>query len=555
MAYQVVDFQDIQDAIREELKVQSSDLVTMNRVKRVINQVYLQEVVPFARWKWLEGSYRVIHKARINTDTCQVTPNSDAVIFNTAPSASLGSFAGKKFAADGYNEIYIIATHTAGSVNFTLSGDYTGNLSLTAGYKIWTDVVNLPTDCRETVSVWHNFHSKPMEGVGQQKFRSLSLLNPRAESYPSLYYTADFYAPTSPETEDDRYRQMYLHPAVNKTDVTLQIDYIKELSALNLAGDEPAMPVEDRVVLVYGALARLWKSVNSDIDMAQLAQVDFKAKLARMSGKVEDSQDSPKLKPDSSYVRTRRASRFSPTGHSLAGVGGGSGYEQVTFLEDVTIKGATITANVTVSDGVTIDGVDISSISTGLSDHLADTVDAHDASAISFAAVGNIVATDVQAALLELDGDKVNGPGAVTDNAVVRFDSTSGTSVQNSVVIVSDTGVISQATGLVMDILTSATLTDNTGSPTAIFAEAFASYASFVIDYTLSRGTGNREVGTLYMLTDGTTSDVSGGGASIGTLGVAFTAAVNGSNVELKYTTTSTGTNVTMKYRITKWAD
>jgi hypothetical protein len=40
---------------------------------------------------------------------------------------------------------------------------------------------------------------------------------------------------------------------------------------------------------------------------------------------------------------------------------------------------------------------------TGLSDHLADTSDAHDASAISFTPAGTIAATDVQAAIEELD--------------------------------------------------------------------------------------------------------------------------------------------------------
>lgn len=42
---------------------------------------------------------------------------------------------------------------------------------------------------------------------------------------------------------------------------------------------------------------------------------------------------------------------------------------------------------------------------TNLSDHLSDTVDAHDASAISSVPSGNLAATDVQAALNELQGD------------------------------------------------------------------------------------------------------------------------------------------------------
>lgn len=558
MAYEVVDFQDIQDAIREELKVQSSDTLSINRIKRVINQVYLQEIVPFHKWKWLEGTHRAIHKARYNTGTCIVTPESATVTLNTTPSVGTGSFAGKRFAVDGYNEIYIVSAHTAGSATVTLTSNYTGNLSATAGFKIWNDIVDLPTDCRETIGVWHNFHSKPMEGIGLQKFRKLSALNQRAEAYPSVYYTSDFYDPSTGdgELETDRYRRMYIYPSVNKTDVTLQIDYMKEISALDAAGDEPAMPVEDRVVLVYGALARLFKSINSDIEQSQLAKADYNAKLTRMSSKLEDSIDPPKLKPDSTYVKTRRAPRFSPSSHSMGGANGGSGYEAVTYLEDVTIAGATITANVTVNSGITIDGVDISALSTTSSDHIADTVGAHAASAISFTAAGNIAAADVQLALEELDADKVAGPATATDNAVVRFDSTSGKLIQDtSTLLVSDTGEITQATTTVIGILTSATLTDNIASPTQVLALPHATYNTAIIEYSMKRGTGNREVGHIYMINDGTTAEFTAAGASLGTLGVTLTADISGTDMRLLYITTSTGTDVTMQYRITKWAN
>ena len=46
--------------------------------------------------------------------------------------------------------------------------------------------------------------------------------------------------------------------------------------------------------------------------------------------------------------------------------------------------------------------------STALSNHLTDSDDAHDASAISFVPAGNIVATTVQAAIQELDSEKAN---------------------------------------------------------------------------------------------------------------------------------------------------
>jgi hypothetical protein len=54
-------------------------------------------------------------------------------------------------------------------------------------------------------------------------------------------------------------------------------------------------------------------------------------------------------------------------------------------------------------------------VATALADHLADASDAHDASAISVAPAGNLAATDVQAALAELDTEKAS-TGALSDH-------------------------------------------------------------------------------------------------------------------------------------------
>lgn len=50
---------------------------------------------------------------------------------------------------------------------------------------------------------------------------------------------------------------------------------------------------------------------------------------------------------------------------------------------------------------------DVDTVTAGLADHLADTTDAHDASAISNIAAGGIAATDVQGAINELDTEKI----------------------------------------------------------------------------------------------------------------------------------------------------
>lgn len=101
---------------------------------------------------------------------------------------------------------------------------------------------------------------------------------------------------------------------------------------------------------------------------------------------------------------------------------------------------------------------DITAASGGLAAHIADPTDAHDASAISVVPTGNLAATEVQAALVEHQGDidtinttltnKVTGPASATDEALARFDGTTGKLVQNSVVTVTDAGVAAGLTGL-----------------------------------------------------------------------------------------------------------
>ena len=554
----VKDFKDIQDAVIEELKVQSDDTVTINRIKRLINSTYIQEVVPYSNWKWLYGNTRVVHKARYNSGSASVTPDSATVTLSTAPPVANGSYAGYFFAADGFSDIYVISAHTAGSTTVTLASTYQGNSASEATFKIWKDQINLPTDCKETTAVWHNYYVQPMEGMGLKKFREQQLLNPRQEAPPSIYYTGDYEDPSGgDETESDRYRVIKVYPAVYDKNVTINIDYIKEVTELTDDGDEPVMPMEDRIVLVYGTLARAWGSIARNTEMAQLAKGDYLAKLARMAGKVEDSNDNPQIKPSSTYVKARRAPRFQIFGARQSS-SSTSGYTPLSYLEDVTINGATITGNVTVSSGITIDGVDISALSSDLSSHVADPDDAHDASAISNTAYGDISSTNVQASLQELDDEKVGKAASSTDNAVARFNGTGGDYIQNSSVIIDDSDNVTIPGNIVQGNMTqvplaSVTLTDNTASPTAAISVAVATATSWIVEYSLTRGTGNFETGTLWVSTDGTSIDGAGGGVTVGTLGVTFSYDISGGNGRILYTTTSTGTNVTMKYVLKRW--
>lgn len=100
-----------------------------------------------------------------------------------------------------------------------------------------------------------------------------------------------------------------------------------------------------------------------------------------------------------------------------------------------------------------IDEVDLSlkNTQTILGNHIAAITDAHDASAISTTPISGVTGTDVQAMMANLKaqidtkgtgtGD-VNGPASATNNAIARFDTTTGKLIKNSTVTLSDTGVI-----------------------------------------------------------------------------------------------------------------
>lgn len=188
--YQLKTFADLVNAVREELKIQSADALTINRIKRDINMVYTDEVVPFSNFKWLRGNITLKAFAAIQTGTASVVLNSNSVTLTQAPG---GSKKGFYFSSTGYNEIYRITEHTANSTVIKLEVPYTGPTVSAASYKIWTDAIPLPAFARETFEVTHDFLDQPLTNCGLQKFRQYVASVPKVEGRPQ-FYTTDTYS-------------------------------------------------------------------------------------------------------------------------------------------------------------------------------------------------------------------------------------------------------------------------------------------------------------------------------------------------------------------------
>ncbi len=312
LSINLVDFSDIVTAVTNELKIPLTDSLTVNRIKFDINMTYRDEVVPFKKWYWLLKKTKVIHQNFYGTGvTVNTVNNSTTITLSSSPDVSLGSFAGQYFSTNQFDEIYDVATHTAGSTTVVLSSPFLGPSETLASFKIWNDQIALPQDLREVQSMYHQRITTNMSGVGFKEFREIVTELPKQMDFPFYFHVNEFTDLVHPDDELDseRFRYARLYPSISQTPVTIDIDYIKKVSPLVDDGDEPLMPIEDRIVLVYGALSKAWSRERNPEEASRTYQL-YQAKLARMAGKIEDGFDEPKLSMDTRYMGSKRGSRL-----------------------------------------------------------------------------------------------------------------------------------------------------------------------------------------------------------------------------------------------------
>lgn len=397
-------FKDLIDKVCEQLKIQTQDVESRRRIKRNINTVYLDEVVPFKRWQWLRDLRNLQVEPYYFVGTAAVEQNSVTVTLSNPPSTSKAGF---YFSAYEGGEVYRILAHVAGSATVILENPYSDVTQATTGYRIWTDSVPLPVDCKEVVEVTHQYMNRPLENMGIQELRRLAAGQPKTEGRPAFYSTGPYRDPepysaipgmpasvsrssnglvktvtfasdvpsvvqpgskinialggsytyngemvvssidgssltytgtvahTETTTADisgvvqlrssqgyEAYRDLILFPALSDRRTILAVDYQRNVEPMENDSDEPIIPIEDRIVLFYGAM---WLSCDRERnpEWANQNYQLFQAKLSRMAGKTEDSPDKPIMKPSNLYLSGKRyGSRKRDLGGLTSGWGG-----------------------------------------------------------------------------------------------------------------------------------------------------------------------------------------------------------------------------------------
>jgi hypothetical protein len=383
---------------------------------------------------------------------------------------------------------------------------------------------------------------------------------------------------TKQNTESyEKQNQILVHPAIYDKQTQIAIDFIKDIAPLDDDNDEPSIPLNDRIVLFWGGLFYAY-SRERNPEEALIYRNLADQRLAKMAGRTSESIDKPILGPSKSYIDSKRntlRSRF-----NRDGAFGNVGNAGSTTPQGTANRVAVFGNDGFLASSLTIDTTELGYLD-GINSNIQAQLDAITTLADGKIYIGNSAntATEVTPSgdvTIDNTGVTAISPGVIVDAdinasaAITRSKTATGTAYRllanDSSGVMSENAALTPgqmvyadsngqlaSTAAVSPVSTSVSLADNQASAADVLTWATASYDSIVLQYSIKRGSANKEVGTIHLSTDGTNASIAVSGTNLGTLGVTFSADVSGSDLRLRYTSTSTGTAPTFKYFETKW--
>jgi hypothetical protein len=296
-------FEDIYTMICDMARHDVTDDNTLDRVKRIINAVYINEVCPQKRWWWLKKNDNIATVADYTTGTVTIAEGSPTIAGSGTTFTSGMENRKVKFA--GYEEIYQILTFGS-SIELTLYDNLTKSGGLSAvTYSIYQDEYELPTDCWEVCDIYNDHIGKPMKELTNQAFRELQQAYPTYTGAPSVYTLYGFVNPTPSATSP---RSIQVWPVPDEA-YMMRLTYTRRPSALENTTDEPLIPYNNRIVLVKGGWAYLAAELR-DERASMIMQDYMNYRDNEMAATVDPSEDTVRFIPKIMKAKTRRTSRI-----------------------------------------------------------------------------------------------------------------------------------------------------------------------------------------------------------------------------------------------------
>jgi hypothetical protein len=560
--YELKTFGDILSAAREELGISATDTTALNRLKRDIQITYSQ-VLTKHDWWWTKGECDVSLEPYFNAGSASVTTGSAAVTLSTAPTYSVKGY---MFAVDGFNELYKVESHTAGSTAVKLTRLYNGTTGATVTFRLWTDHIPLPTSVKDVVSVRHDFRQQPLDEVGVSDFRKMSQASPRAENKPVCYYTGDYVDPqptsaiaslpaitsrasagmvktivfSSSLPSAVTARQQAGYPNFWRISNAGEPSYNGDISVASITTTTAANDT-----ITYTGSAPLQESATSDGTMS-VQTIDTPSSTSRYRELVVwPSQVNARIALHLDFVRN------APPLENLDDEPLIPVHQRDVILYGALRRGWAKQRNKPEADTNEMLYDETLAKMEGELKANADKPQMRPSKAyLSAKRSSSRGQLSVGASPFGFDGGM--GSGAIVSgpaNTLAYF---------NNSGVVQGAGSVSSTTDianmLAWAVLSSASLADNQASASTWLSYNAAAYGSAIIEFSISRGSGNHRVGTLWVSTDGSSVDMAQSGSDLGSVGVTLSASVSGGNVLLQYASTSTGTAPSLKYIIRRWA-
>ncbi len=303
-------YTDLQTRVANALKIPTSNTTEMAKVAALVNEIY-RGVYALKDWDFLRKRTVINTVAGITSLTANVTNNSTAVTFSSAPQSPTGtnvSVAGWVMivpgAAQDADAVYRVATHTSGLTAATLDADYTDAANTAAGIRLYKDSYDLPTDTGKVLIAKRFGESLPMERIGPDRFSTIKQQDQTADR-PQVYCVFDFATTGDPTTA----KQFQIHPYPDKT-YRMELFYKQQLNTELSGTTRSYIPDEFAHLLIYGALALGFPTYLNDTDRGAFYQTRYDNLLAiATASEPEYTKDHPAVRPADDYRRGNRRSR------------------------------------------------------------------------------------------------------------------------------------------------------------------------------------------------------------------------------------------------------
>lgn len=297
-------FLDIQDAVIARAKIKDD---TDNRaiVKEKINTV-MQKVCFEKPYRWLGVTAPILLKARYTTGTVAVTNGSDTIT-GTSTSWVANTHEGRKIKLGTVTHPFRIIRVSESDQVITLDAPYTGATASGLTYTMFKDEYGLFPDLQDIRKLRipglnKNRHPIP---CGPNEIDIRRDKAPFAVGTPTRYtinghniYTEKTWAQFNLNTDffedaldsTPRNKNLIVHPGILISDRIALVRYTKTVEPMSENTDEPPIPYENRMVLVWGTLVDHFMT-NRDAQTMSMWKSEYLDQKMKMAGDIETTDD------------------------------------------------------------------------------------------------------------------------------------------------------------------------------------------------------------------------------------------------------------------------